>query len=192
MADEVPTSRRSALKALVMGALLTGAAGTLAIVRSRGYVAPAGRVLASLSVWELAVVTHAARRIAAPDRPGDASIPSADDVDVAGFVDAYAARMSTPLRRDLSRALLYLEQVAPVAIGLPRRFTELTSDEQDRVLSSLETSSVLLLRGVFNSLKSLVFMGYYRDARTWSLIRYDGPWLGRGDSGRRTGTRPTP
>jgi hypothetical protein len=31
------------------------------------------------------------------------------------------------------------------------------------------------MRGGFEGLKALLFMGYYRDARTWRVIGYDGP-----------------
>ncbi len=185
-------SRRAALKTVVLGALIVGAGGALALFRSRGYVAPSDRTLLSLAPWELAVAVHAARRIVAPDRPTDRTIPSADDVDVVGFVDAYAARMSAPRRRDLSRAFLYLEQFAPLAVGLSRRFTELAPDEQDRVLLALESSPILLLRGAFAAVKSLVFMGYYRDARTWGMLGYDGPWVSRGNRGVRATSKLPP
>lgn len=180
------TSRRTALKSLVLGALVAGVAGAVARVRLGGYSVSRRKPLASLVPWELAVVEHAARRIAAPDRPGDPTIPSPEDVDVAGFVDDYAARMSPPMRRDLSRALLYLEQLAPVAVGLTARFTHLDAEGQDRALRGLEASPLPLLRGAFAGLKSLVFMGYYRDPRTWRILGYDGPWVrpSGGDAGR--------
>jgi len=173
------TSRRSALKTFVLGAVLASAGGTLAFVRTRGYHVERKTPLVALAPWELTVVLHAARRIAAPDRPDDRSIPSVDDVDVAGFVDGYVARMAPPLRRDLSRALLYLEQLAPLSVGKGSRFTELLPEDQDRVLEALATSPIILLRGAFVAIKSLVFMGYYRDARTWSIVGYDGPLVGR-------------
>jgi Gluconate 2-dehydrogenase subunit 3 len=172
-------TRRTILKSTVVSALVGAALGAVAFVRTRGYPSPSGRTLRSLAPWEARVFEHAARRIAAPDRTGDPRIPSADDVDVVGFIDGYTARMSAPMRRDLSRALLYLEQLAPLAVWKRARFTELSADDQDHVLESLETSPVMLLRGAFNGIKSLVFMGYYRDARTWPIVSYDGPWLGR-------------
>ena len=50
-------------------------------------------------------------------------------------------------------------------------------------LAALEASSQDLLRGGFTGLKSLVFMGYYRDARTWKVLAYDGPLVGRPENG---------
>jgi hypothetical protein len=174
---------------MVVGAAFAGVGGALALVRSRGYQVTRQGPLLSLRPWELAVVEHAARRIAASDRADDRTIPTPDDVDVAGFVDAYLARMAPPMRRDLSRALLYLEQLAPLAVGRAARFTGLSADDQDRVLRALEESPVALLRGAFAGIKSLVFMGYYRDPRTWPIIGYGGPLVGRPAP---PGARPAP
>jgi hypothetical protein len=161
--------------------LLGGSA--VAVVRTRGYSLPTGKTLAGLSVWQYVVVEHAARRIAAPDRPGDASIISPDDTDVAGFVDGWMARMHPSVRRDLGRFLGYLEHLAPVAVGMGSRFSRLEAGDQDEVLAGIESSSSDLLRAGFEGLKSLVFMGYYRDPRTWAIVSYDGPLVGRPPKG---------
>jgi hypothetical protein len=174
--------RRRFIRAGVGLALLLGGSA-VAVVRTRGYAAPAGRTLQGLSVWQFIVVQHAARRIAAPDRPGDTSIPSVDDTDVAGFVDGWMARMHPSVRRDLGRFLGYLEHLAPVAVGMGSRFSRLEAGDQDEVLAGIESSSSDLLRAGFEGLKSLVFMGYYRDPRTWAIVSYDGPLVGRPPKG---------
>ncbi len=173
------TTRRRFL-GLVAGAALA-VSGVVAALRTRGYTLPADRAarLEALAVWQAVVVEHVARRIAAPDRAGDSSIPTPDDTDVAGFVDAYVARMPAALRRDLSRLFAYVEHLAPLRAGLATRFTRLGPTEQDRVLAAMEASDQSLLRGAFAGLKSLVFMGYYRDPRTWSILAYDGPLVDR-------------
>lgn len=176
-------SRRRILAAS-SGLVLAAALGT-AIVRSRGYAIAPDRKLLTLSPWQFVVVEHAARRIASSDRPGDASVPTADDLDVAGFVDAWLANMSDHIRRDLGRFLAYLEHLAPVAVGFASRFTRLGPDDQDAVLASIESSRHDLLRSGFEGLKSLVFAGYYRDPRAWSLLGYDGPLVGRPPAGWR-------
>lgn len=165
-----------ALAVLVLG----GAAG---LVRSRGYRVPAGQRLLTLSPWQFVVVQHAARRIAAPDRVDDASIPTADALDVAGFVDGWLARMRPGVRRDFGRFLAYVEHLAPVRVGYASRFTRLAAEAQDRVLAATEASSSDQLRAGFDGLKSLVLMGYYRDARTWGIVGYDGPRVGRPPDG---------
>jgi hypothetical protein len=176
-------TRRRFLKLGVVGGALVATGSIVAVVRTRGYDLPAERAasLKSLAPWQLIVVEHVARRIAAPDRPG--AVPSADDVDVAGFVDGYVAGMDAALRRDLLRLFGYVEHVAPLASGFVSRFTRLGAADQDAVLAALEASDSDLLRGGFAGLKSLVFMGYYRDARTWKALAYDGPLVGRPEGG---------
>jgi Gluconate 2-dehydrogenase subunit 3 len=177
-------SRRRVLQAGVGAALVLGGSA-VAFVRTRGYALPAGRVLTAFAPWQFIVVEHAARRITAPDRPGDASIPTAGALDVAGFVDGWVSRMDARVRRDLGRFLGYLEHLAPVAAGHSARFTRLPPAEQDEVLAAVESSSTDLLRAGFDGLRSLVFMGYYRDPRTWGIAGYDGPLVGRPPGGWR-------
>jgi len=169
----------------VIGAILVAAGGALAAVRTRGYDVAADRAAALLALapWQLVVVEHAARRICAPDREDDRSIPTPDDVDVAGFVDLYVARLPDDMRSDVLALFGYVEHIAPIRVGLASRFTQLDIDDQDKVLAAMESSSIDLLRGGFAGLKSLVFMGYYRDPRTWKILGYAGPWVGRPAAG---------
>ncbi|MDP8998862.1 MAG: gluconate 2-dehydrogenase subunit 3 family protein [Myxococcota bacterium] len=176
--------RRRVLKAALAVGLLVGGSA-MALARTRGYVVAPGRKLDALTPWQFVVVQHAARRIVAPDRDGDASIPTADDLDVAAFVDGWLARLPQRMRRDLGRFLAYIEHVAPVGAGFEARFTRLGSGEQDRVLASVEASTSDLLRAGFDGLRSLVFLGYYRDPRTWRVVGYDGPLVDRPRSGWR-------
>jgi hypothetical protein len=177
-------SRRRLLKAAIAGGALLAIGSVVAFVRTRGYHVSAERAakLVALEPWQLVVVEHVARRIAQPDRIG---VPNADDVDVAMFVDAHVASLHPTVRRDLLRLLGYVEHVAPIATGRTKRFTELAPSDQDAVLAALEASGQDLLRGGFAGLKALVFMGYYRDARTWTLLGYDGPLVNRPEGGWR-------
>jgi hypothetical protein len=181
----VKASRRKVLQATVAASVVLAVGSTLAVLRTRGYDLAPERAskLVSLSPWQLVFVTHVARRIAAPDRPEDPAVPTTDEVDVAGFIDGYVARMPAALRRDLFRAFVYVEHMAPLRLGLARRFTRLAPDDQDRVLAALESSGQDLLRGAFDGLKSLVFMGFYRDARTWKILGYEGPLIHRPEGG---------
>jgi hypothetical protein len=174
-----PTSRRRFL-AFAGGAVLA-AGSAIALVRTSHYDLPRATLqsLRSLAPWEYVVVQAAARRIAASDRPADASVPTPDTVDVAGFVDGYVATMAPVLRRDLSRLFAYLEHLAPMRSGHLSRFSQLDPAGQDAVLAAMERADEGLLRGGFAGLKSLVFMGYYRDPRTWAVLDYDGPMLER-------------
>jgi hypothetical protein len=180
--------RRRILK-FAAGAVFAACATAIAIARTRGY-APAqsqgrARTLTWLSPWQFVVVQHAARRITAPDREGDSSIPTADDLDVASFVENWTLRMPARVRRDLGRFLAYLEHLAPFGAGHFARFTSLSPQAQDSVLASVETSSSDLLRAGFDGLRSLIFLGYYQAPSTWRLVGYDGPLVGRPPSGWR-------
>jgi len=161
--------------------MLAAAAG-VAVVRTRGYDVPTGVAerLRVLSPWQWVVLAAAARRIAAPDVT-DGSVPSADEVGVATFLDGYLGNLPDALRTDFLRLLAFLEHLAPLACKLGSRFSRfsrLSPADQDRVLAALESSDEGLLRGGFDGLKALVFMGYYRDPRTWKILGYAGPFVG--------------
>lgn len=162
-------------RVLVGLALLGLAGGAVTVARRSSYELPAGVLPAELAAWEWLVVRALARRVCAPDDP---SVVTPDEADVVGFVDAYAAEMPRRMRRDLGRFLGVIEQLAPLGVGSTSRFSTLDPDAQDRVLAKLEASDSELLRGGFDGVKSLLFMGYYRDPRTWTVIGYDGPWVG--------------
>ena len=166
--------RRKVLKAAIAFGVLGATGSVVALVRSRGYEVPQGvrGKLVGLEAWQYVVVQHLARRVCAGDEPG---VVTPDEADVAGFVDGYVANMAPRMRRDLGRFLGVIEQLAPAGLAMSSRFTHLEAADQDKVLGSLESSSSDLLRGGFEGLKALLFMGYYRDARTWRIIGYDGP-----------------
>lgn len=182
-ASSPKVSRRLLLKSAVAVAVTAAIAGPIAVVRSSGYVYFARSPLRALSTWQAVVVDAAAGRVLAADRPGDPTILSPHDVDVVGFVDAYVAGMPADLRRDLLRLVAYVEHVAPLACGFASRFSRLAPADQDHVLAAMQESHVDLLRGGFDALKSLLYMGYYRDPRTWAIVDYDGPWIDRPKGG---------
>ena len=169
------TGRRRFL-AIAGGSLL--AAGTVAgVVRARGYELAADRMakLKALAPWQAVVFDAVARRVAAPDVPEE--VPSTDEVGVTDFVDGYIAGMHPSLRRDCLRLVSFVEHVAPLLAKKASRFTKLSPADQDKVLAKLESHDQGMLRGAFAGLKSLVFMGYYRDPRTWKIIGYTGPMV---------------
>lgn len=184
LARTTTTTRRQWLKAALALGAASATSGLVALVRTGGYeVAPdVVDALAVLSPGQYVVADALAARIVAPDRPEDPSIPSAREVGVARFMDGYLAEMGPSMRRDLLRMLHFVEHVAPLSSGFARRFTALSADDQDEVLRGIASSRIEVLRAGFEGLKSLVMMGYYRDPRTWPILEYDGPWLGRSSS----------
>jgi hypothetical protein len=174
-------SRRRFLKLGVVGGALLATGSVVAFFRTRGYDLPKEREakLVALSPWQFILIEQVARRIAAPDPEVASRVITPDQADVATFVDQYVGKMAPAMKRDLLRLFAYLEHVAPLGLKLSTRFTRLGPGDQDRVLSALESSDNGLLRGGFDGLKSLVFMGYYRDPRTWKILDYAGPLVGR-------------
>lgn len=175
------STRRQWLKKAVVFAAVAATGGALTVARTGDYAFDRARAskLQALTPWQFVVVQHLARRIVAPDDPSDATVLTADDAEVADFIDGYLAGMSRSMRRDLSRMLQYVEHLAPLSEGYLHRFTALSPEDQDQVLRGIESSRLDLLRAGFNGLKSLVMMGYYRDPRSWSVLSYRGPLVVR-------------
>jgi hypothetical protein len=171
-------SRRGFLRAGLLGAVALG--GAAAIGRQlRGYAVDAAtaRRLRVLSPKEYLVMAAVARRVVAPDA-GDA--PSADAVETALAVDAYVSKLPAAVQSEVS-ALLQLVEHGALLFGWFRlrgsRFTRMSADEQDATLRDWETSSLTVRRRGFQALRTLAFLGYWRDDRTWALIGYSGPML---------------
>lgn len=167
------TGRRRFL-AIAGGALLA-AGSAAAVVRTRGYDVPGERAgkMKILAPWQIVVFDAVARRVACADVPDE--VPSTDEAGVTDFVDGYIAGMHPALKRDCLSLIGFVEHVAPLLARMTSRFTKLSPADQDKVLAKLESHDQGMLRGAFAGLKSLVFMGYYRDPRTWKVLGYTGP-----------------
>ena len=170
-------SRRKWLGSALVGGTLAALGGVVALFRTAGYegLPRTAAQLRVLAPWQYVVVRTVARRMVAADRAE--GVLSPDEVGVAEFVDGYLVEMRPRLRRDLFRMLRYLEQLAPLGSGFAGRFTDLEPKEQDEVLLALEASRFDQLRAGFQAIKSLVMMGYYRDARTFAILGYGGPFV---------------
>jgi hypothetical protein len=180
------TARRRWLRGALAVSALGAMGGLLALIRTEYEFdpsLPAGPALRALHPGQYLFVRAVARRIVAPDRPADTSILTPDEAKVAEFVDSYVAAMPPSLRRDVLRLLWFVEQVAPFGSGFARRFTSLSAEQQDTVLAAVCESRIPDLRAGFEAMKSLVMMGYYRDPRTWRILGYEGPFVGRPEGG---------
>ena len=174
--DMSRVSRRTLLRGLGVGLLALG--GVATFIRTSGYDLPAHRrgKLRVLDAAQFTILTAIASCVCAAD---GSDAPSIEETDVVGFVDTFAVSMPGRMRRDLLLFLGVIEHVAPLFAKHATRFTLLPKASQDDVLSALEVHDNGLLRGGFAGLKALLFMGYYRDPKTWSLLNYDGPTIGR-------------
>ncbi len=167
--------RRRFLRLGIGGAVLVGLGGLLGWQTS-GYRVPpeVARALASLTPKQYWIVRAIATRILRRDAD---DLPTAEQVEAARFIDAFAAELHPSDRRDMGRLLALVEHVLPFTYGHFDRFTRLDGAAQDQVLAAMMKSSVGTLRGGFDALKSLCVMAYFRDARTWPAIGYGGPWV---------------
>ena len=176
------TGRRRFVRLGVGGALLLGAGGVLAYQSSGYELAPAiAEQLYALSAKEYLVVQAIAARMLRADEPpeGEPAYPSPEELGVAASIDVFVARLDDANRTDLLRLIHLVEHVLPWSAGHASRFTRLSGSAQDEVLAAMETSSVGLLRGAFDALKSLCVMGFFSHPLTWGPIGYDGPLVGR-------------
>lgn len=165
-------SRRRFLRAGLIGAVMLGGAAFVGRQLSGYRVDEAiRRRLRVLSPKEYLVLQAVALRVLAPD---GADAPSADQIEVALAVDAYLAKLPREVTSDV-RALLQLVEHGAIFGGA--RFTRLSPAQQDATLAGWQRSSLTVRRRGFQALRTLAFLGYWRDDRTWPLIGYSGPML---------------
>jgi hypothetical protein len=159
-------SRRRFLRLSLLGAAVVGVAGVVGRHLS-GYSLDEKlqNQLRVLSPKEFLILSAIARRVLAGDGP------SADEVQAALYADAYLQKVPEALVSDV-RGLLHLFEHATSATS---RFTHLSGEEQDQCLRSWQASRLALKRQGFQALRTLCFMGYYRDPRTWPMLGYTGP-----------------
>jgi len=169
---QLDLSRRELLRTGFAGALLV-AFGALLPSGCQTY-SPIARPLKFLSRKEFAVVTRAAVRILGlPDERGD---------EIGGFIDALLADFP-PTTQSQARLMLRVVEHGTHLFDLkPKRFTRLSSSDQDAYLRGWMESSLGARRIVFRALKTLAALGYYAQPSSWEAIGYDGPWLGRVDA----------
>ena len=183
-------SRRTFLRRVTRAGValaVLGGTGVIAAIRTTGYHVDPQRAAAlrALAPWQLAVIDAVAARMCAADVPYDApgAPPTPLEAGVGEFYDAFVAACEASLARDCKAVVGFVEHAWPIACGELHRFTALPVDRQDAVLAKMESSSSDLVRAAFQSLKSLVMMGYWRDPRTWGVIGYDGPRVNRPPDG---------
>ncbi len=180
-APAAPHGRRAFLRAVLAGTAVV--AGTALASRLGGYDVDFRRAayLKTLSPWHLAVLDAVAARLCLADVPYDSigAPPHPSEVGVSEFVDAFVAAAHPTVQRDVKGLLALVEHLWPLRCGYAHRFTRLDAAAQDDVLAKMESASIGLVRGAFAGLKTLVMMGYWRDARTWGVLDYDGPLVGR-------------
>lgn len=167
-------SRRALLRGGLGGAvLLLLSGGALALQRSKLRPLPKAG-LKVLSATEYAVLAAIADRMLPATAPG---VPGTSEIDVALVAD----RMLELAERDVVEGLkLGLSLVESGLVGAlfgerTRPFTQLSPQEQDRVLIAFRESELPVRRTIFRSFAGLTGLVYYGDPRTWPSVGYPGP-----------------
>lgn len=99
--------------------------------------------------------------------PGGDGLPTAREVDVAGFIDRYVAQLPGNLGKLFQ---LLLRSVDWSGVGEGGRFSRLPLDARTRVADAWEQSTLDERRSAFLALKLMVGSGYYEDRRVRSAL----------------------
>lgn len=166
-------TRRSLLKTGFVGVAVVALGGVGLALQPTRLSKPGHRLLA-LNDKEYAVLGAIAARICPPLGRG---APGATALDVAGKADRLIAGADAEGKKGLKLVLSVFESGLTGALFFERvrPFTQLSGEDQDRVLASWRDSSIGFRRTVFRALSSLCGALYFGDERTWERIGYPGP-----------------
>ncbi len=110
---------------------------------------------------------------------GRPDAPSPSEVGTVERVERLLASLD-PTIADGVKLALRLVDLWPVLFELRfRRFRNLTPAEMDESLEGWRRSGLDLRRQVFYGLRAVSLLGYWSAEKTWPLIGYPGPWIGR-------------
>jgi hypothetical protein len=181
MSETKGFSRRALLRSGLIGAAVLGLSGLgLALQRTKLVGAPKDG-LRVLTPEQYAILTAVAARMCPPasSEPGKPASPGAspDGVDVALAADRLLTLVDDDVRAGVGLALDVLESSVVGALFGERTapFTQLTAEDQDRVLMAFASSKVALRRTIYRSLSGLTGSLYFGDPRTWPSVGYPGP-----------------
>lgn len=166
-----PSRRRILQVGLAGGALL--AVGGVGLAVMPGALTPPRRPLRALTPRQYAVLAAFAERTC----PRGDGWPSADQLDVAGFVDDQLAECPPTLAEEVGAGLLLLENalVGLLLDGRPRTFTGSSPEQQDRILAAWRDSRLAVRRSVIKGVGSLCAVAYWSSPEIWPRAGYPGP-----------------
>ena len=99
-------------------------------------------------------------------------LPPVRETDAALFFDDWMAR-SPALNRNAMRALLYVLELSPLALGSRQRLRRLDRAARTSWLKSIERAPHPQLRMVVKLVKGAAQLAYYGDDRVLALCGYD-------------------
>lgn len=180
-----PLSRRGFLRTAVLGAVALSS-GCASLTGRRQRVTPSSRY--QHLTEDEALVLRQLTRVLLPTR--DFDLPSSlSEVPTVQNIDGMVGQMS-PQTRELLGLGLWLFERRPMASFRFSRFSRLDDAEALRYVNAMQAGT-FFERGLMTTLKTLVCVNYWRDARTWPALDYHGPvtelW-----GVRRLGNAPLP
>jgi hypothetical protein len=122
----------------------------------------------ALSPREASIFACFADAVVAPEP----QLPPVRDTDAVAFFDDWMAR-SPRLNRTGMRALLYVLELSPLAIGFRKRLRRLDADARARWLAAVEHAPRPELRLVFKLLRGAAQLSYWGDDRLMLRVGYD-------------------
>ena len=123
--------------------------------------------LAAMSPREASIFACVCDTVVAPEP----ALPPVKDTDAVAFFDDWLVRSSRVNRAGL-RALLYVAELGPLALGLGGRLRRLSEAERGRALEAAEQGPPRV-RQLVKALKGLAFLSYYGDDGIMRGLGYD-------------------
>lgn len=174
-------SRRRLLKSGLVGLGVIGLASAgLVLQRTKTIPLPKDGLL-TFTPEQYAIFSAVAQRCCPPAsrEPGKPAVRGAgpDDLDVALMADRLLAYADDDMKAGMQLALTVIESNVAGALFFERTapFTQLSPEDQDRVLYAFSTSKVGLRRTVFRALSGFSGSLYYGDPSVWPSVGYPGP-----------------
>jgi hypothetical protein len=165
-------SRRAFLRSGLIGVAVLGVSGlALALQKTKLVPAPKDGLLV-LTPEQYSILTAVAARTCPQTPP-----TSADGIDVALYADRLLTLVDADVKAGVGMALGMLESGAVGALFFERTtpFTQLSPEDQDRVLEAFKSSKVPLRRTIYRLMSGLTGTLYYGDPRSWASAGYPGP-----------------
>lgn len=178
-----PLSRRSLLRGFAVTGMFLSA-GCTRLFRRRDVQQASYRFL---TPEEARTLEKLATVFLPTERHG---LPSAlEDVPTMQYVDNMVGQMSTQMRELLALALWIFEN-RPMVSARFSRFSAMDDEAAARYVRAMQQGA-FFERGITSTLKTLVTVNYWRDARTWPALDYWGPVTEKWGV-RRLGNAPLP
>ena len=161
--------RRSFLKKGMFGGVLLVAGGATLGLSSTNMAFKPVRALKVFTERHFAILASIAARTV--------RIEGANPVEIAHAVDDVMSTAVPEAREDMKGLLLLFENALAGLLfdGRLKPFTQLSGEQQDKVLESWRDSRILVRRGGYNALRKLTLASYYASPSSWEGVGYPGP-----------------